>query len=839
MATLDRNIQTNAGTKLWATTLSGENKIIYVKAELYAKKVSNLTDEQLADLTSVDTPLLKCNLAVTDMSDQNIRLSAEFTNETLQHDIAFNSIGWFASTVVDQAQGKDPVLFAVSEIDTESNLIAPTENSSTSFFLAQLVMGISNTNNVQLIAGTTGFVKFPDLEQRILELSNQGLIDLGNKLSQDSSVLDLHNTSLHYVPAGTVKGLPVTEDKDNLGGFLISMGNGATTQDGVQIYFEPFTHKTFISYFLKAKNEWSQWIEVGSQSYTKEEIDKMIAKYATQGDLKDATKNLIDFITEFKAFNSSSVTTIQDTTFSLDTDKSKQIGIIRFINCQLDTRKANANVKFNPTRESETYLEIPPTDLVNELGKRSGWIINIPVDDGKNYIYQYVIAVDGNVKNSDFYFFAGTRIFCRYIPINIPVNAASQYPFTEITIDPLTTANSAYNASRFASTKLKNLYDYTGFPPQRQLISKKTIDLDDITFLSDIGIRRFDKCNLTSAAMMPPYDQDMNVPNDLLSVNGSNLLSGWIILLPTNSDDHNTSAPINPLQIVICYEREVYDHPEVNRNMEIYYRFFNTNNPKSTTNFFHKFVTKDDSLRVELGRKSFNFNDMKYTTEGETNLYQVMRNADDAKSIGLPAVFDLYTYSCSIGNTAASFHPEQVPFSYKILSQRDAYTILTNVEIYQEIKCVGFIFYRTGITAVDYETKLAHTEFGEWRLKGNYNPISEYENDYINSSSASHVMNAFILPSDVSADYVGLTPYSDYKFAQSNIKFLPQGTYYLMAGLNKDGLPESNLNGYLRAFSTAGLRVQLVTYYSGGGTRNYIRSGGPNSIGQWLKIGDF
>jgi len=194
MATLDRNIQTNAGTKLWATTLSGENKIIYVKAELYAKKVSNLTDEQLADLTSVDTPLLKCNLAVTDMSDQNIRLSAEFTNETLQHDIAFNSIGWFASTVVDQAQGKDPVLFAVSEIDTESNLIAPTENSSTSFFLAQLVMGISNTNNVQLIAGTTGFVKFPDLEQRILELSNQGLIDLGNKLSQDSSVLDLHNT---------------------------------------------------------------------------------------------------------------------------------------------------------------------------------------------------------------------------------------------------------------------------------------------------------------------------------------------------------------------------------------------------------------------------------------------------------------------------------------------------------------------------------------------------------------------------------------------------------------------------------------------------------------------
>lgn len=848
MTILTRNKVTNAGAELINTTIGGKNKISYTTAELYNKDISKLSDDQLAATTSIGTAAIsgKCN--VLNVTGTTVSIGSTIANGDLTTDITFCTVGWFATTSVDQANGKPPVLIAISQLDAPTTLAHGGANGkATAYFLPKLNIGIANTTQIKLEPTEAGLITVTELRQALLDLSHSGLIDLGNKLPNGMEINKLHNTSLQYIPKGSVIGLPPLddkkdEDKDNddsdRGGYLMSLGNNTLTQDGVQIYFNPYYNKTFVSFYNSKKNLWCDWIEAGNQSYSKDEIDKMLAKYATHGDLKDATKDLIEFITQFKAFNSSSVTTIKDDIINIDTDKGKQIGIIRFINCQIDTRKANTNVTFNPTKETETYLEIPPKDLMSQLGKRSGWIINIPVDDSKNYIYQYVITVDGNVNNSDFYFFTGTRIFCRYIPINIPVNAASQYPLTEISTDPLTTATAAFNASRLASAKMRPFYDYTAFPAERQLISNKTIDLDDITFLSDIGIRRFDKCNLTSAAMMPPYDQDMRVPNDLLSVNGGNLLSGWIILLPTNSDDHNTSAPINPLQIVICYEREVYDHPEVNRNMEIYYRFFNTNNPKSTTNFFHKFVTKDDSLRVELGRKFFNFNDMKYTTIGETNLDQVMRNAGSAKEIGLPAVFDLYTFSCSIMNSAASFHPEKIPFSYKILSQRDAYTNLNGVEIYQEIKCLGFIFYRTGITSVNNKTNLAYTEYGEWRLKGNYNPISEYENDYNTESSANNVINAFILPSDISPDYVGLTTYSDYKYAQSSIKFLPQGTYYLMAGLNNDGLPERN-NGYLRAFSTAGLRIQLATFYGTNETRNYIRSGGPTAIGQWLKIGSF
>ena len=847
MTILTRNKVTNAGAELINTTIGGKNKISYTTAELYNKDISKLSDDQLAATTSIGTAVIsgKCN--VLNVTGTTVSIGSTIANGDLTADITFCTVGWFATTSVDQANGKPPVLIAISQLDAPTTLAhGGTNGKATAYFLPKLNIGIANTTQIKLDPTEAGLITVTELRQALLDLSHSGLIDLGNKLPNGMEINKLHNTSLQYITKGSVIGLPPLddkkdEDKDNddsdRGGYLMSLGNNTLTQDGVQIYFNPYYNKTFVSFYNSKKNLWCDWIEVGSQSYTKEEIDKMIAKFATQGDLKDATKDLIEFITQFKAFNSSSVTTIKDDIINLDTDKSKQIGIIRFIDCILDAQNANSNVSFNSIRENQNYLEKPLFDIYHELRKVSGWVINIPVDDSKKIVYQYVITGDIKIENDNFYFLKETRIFCRYIPIGISVAESSKYPLTEITIDPLTTATSATKASRLASAKMKGFYDYKDFPPERQLISHKTIDLDDITFLSDIGIKRFDKCNLKSAAMIPPYDQDMLMTNDLLGVNDGNRLSGWIILLPTNSDDHNTSNPINPLQIVICYDREIYDHPEINSNMEIYYRFFNTNNPKSTTNFFHKFVTKDDSLRVELRRKKFNFNNMKYTTEGETDLDQVMGNASNAKEIGLPAIFDLYYSTVNAAKAPFTFHGSSIPFSYKILSEKEAYANVSNLEIYQEIKCLGFIFYRTGRTlpdTTDYETNKADTYFDSWNLKGNYSPITEYRVN--NTGSTDTAIFAFILPDNVSVDKVGYTEYSDYKFTQVPSKPFPQGTYYLMGGYNNGG-PKSGTPGYLRSFLAGGWRLQLITYYTNGKTDNYIRSGDANAIGQWLKIG--
>lgn len=889
MATLNRNIQTNAGAKLWTTAISGENKIIYSKAELYAKKLKSLTDSQIADLTNVDTPLLNCNLTVTNMSDQNIRLSAEFTNDTLQHDIAFNSIGWFATTVVDKAQGKEPVLFAVSEIDTESNLIAPTENSSTSFFLAQLSMGISNTNNVQLIAGTTGFVKFPDLEQRILQLANQGLIDLGNKLSQDTSVLDLHNTSLHYVPAGTVKGLPVTEDKDNLGGFLISMGNGATTQDGVQIYFEPLSHKTFISYFLTKNNTWSQWIEVGSQSYTKDEIAKILdnyatnedlnqkadssnvynkeqidnefkqvtnnmvtsvdniipkdgnvsldSKYATPDDLKGTSKNLLDFIKQLQVFNSDDMTTVENSAIDLDLIKYKQAGIIKFVNCVLTVTNLMSGLALDDNNNI-----ITPNGRIEGGESISGWIINIPVEPVENdtligdsklkYAYQYVIATNGNgrLENGE----ATAGIYQRKVPVAEDDFAKNDYPLINITIYPDQIAKTAVRGASTNAIRLKQFYDDRKFDGTNP-ISAQSLDLDNAKDLQKyVGIIRFISCKLKTISV-PPFAQGESSTNDLLYSGKS--LSGWLIMLPTGPEGVISTAKY-PLQIVICYTRNNDTETEMLDNMEVYYRMLDTTHDNNTSNYFRKFVNNSSTTRNELTRRNFFFDNMIYNTEGITSLEQVMRSSSGtgykkAQDIRLPLLFDLISDSKNVTNSTVKFEPSNIPFSYKIISERTAGANSNIINVYQEIKCLGFIFYRTGLV-YDTTYEVSSKDFKQWILKGTYNPISEFNNPMGNGSGLSSQINAFVLPNNTDISLVGTTSYSDYKLTNS-VKFYPQGTYFLDGTRTYAGEPESYY-GYLVAMQTGATRLQFISYLRTGETINYIRSGGPISIGPWRLI---
>lgn len=887
MATLNRNIQTNAGAKLWTTAISGENKIIYSKAELYAKKLKSLTDSQIADLTNVDTPLLNCNLTVTNMSEQNIRLSAEFTNDTLQHDIAFNSIGWFATTVVDKAQGKEPVLFAVSEIDTESNLIAPTENSSTSFFLAQLSMGISNTNNVQLIAGTTGFVKFPDLEQRILQLANQGLIDLGNKLSQDTSVLDLHNTSLHYVPAGTVKGLPVTEDKDNLGGFLISMGNGATTQDGVQIYFEPLSHKTFISYFLTKNNAWSKWIEVGSQSYTKDEITKILdnyatnedlnqkadssnvynkeqidnefkqvtnnmvtsvdninpkngnvsldGKYATPDDLKGTSKNLLDFIKQLQVFNSDDMTTVENSRIDLDLIKYKQAGITKFNNCVLTVSEFKSEIELDDNNN------IYQPDFLIEYGSSlTGWIINVPIEplpdeknvNNNNMVYQYIIATNGNGSLGTMT--ATAKIYHRKVPVSEDDFAKEWYPLVDITVSPKNIAKTAVQGASTNAIRLEQFYDDRKIDGSNP-ISAQSLDLDNAKDLQKyVGIIRFISCKLKTISV-PPFAQGESSTNDLLYSGKS--LSGWLIMLPTGPEGVTSTAKY-PLQIVICYTRNDDTETEMLDNMEVYYRMLDTTHDNNTSNYFRKFVNNSSTTRNELTRRNFFFDNMIYNTEGLTSLEQVMRSSSGtgykkAQDIRLPLLFDLISDSNKFSNSTFRFEPSNIPFSYKIISERTAGANSNRINVYQEIKCLGFIFYRTGLV---YDTTYAvsNKDFKQWILKGTYNPISEFNNPMGNGSGLSSQINAFVLPNNTDISLVGTTSYSDYKLTNS-VKFYPQGTYFLDGTRTYDGEPESYY-GYLVAMQTGSTKLQFISYIRTGETINYIRSGGPNSFGQWRLI---
>lgn len=298
MTKIIRNVRTTAGGKLLNSAISGDNKLIYTTAELYEKDVSSLTDTQLEGTTgsTFGKSLLSGKISITDYNDNTVTASAEFLNANLTSDIAFKTIGWYATTSIDKAQGKPPVLFIVSQLDSEATMVSGNNDRTTSFFLPRIIMRISKAENVVLETGEVGFVTLPELEGKIADLAKKGLIDFGQKFDNGFDLSNLHNTSLHYVDKGSVIGLPETSKNDpkDLGGYLISLGKGDTTQDGVRIYFNPFTNKTFISYYLNKTNTWTDWIEVGSKSYTKEEINKILADYTTNAQLAEALKGKAD-----------------------------------------------------------------------------------------------------------------------------------------------------------------------------------------------------------------------------------------------------------------------------------------------------------------------------------------------------------------------------------------------------------------------------------------------------------------------------------------------------------------------------------------------------------------
>lgn len=347
MTKLIRNVRTTAGKKLLNSAISGDNKLVYTTAELYAKDISSLTNDQLVGTSDLGTSLLSGKISITDYNDTTITASAEFLNSSLTSDIAFKTIGWYATTALDKAQGKPPILFVISQLDNETTMVSGNNERTTSFFLPRIIMRISEAQNVVLETGEVGFVTLPELEGKIADLANKGLIDFGQKFTNGFDLKNLHNTSLHYVDKGSVIGLPETSENEpkDLGGYLISLGKGDTTQDGVRVYFNPFSNKVFVSYYLNKTNTWTDWIEVGSQSYTKDEINNILDEYATKANLtqllagKANVGDLAKFVKSVEGFKPDKDT--GDVAFLTDKYENQAIepntftkpGVYKLVNC--------------------------------------------------------------------------------------------------------------------------------------------------------------------------------------------------------------------------------------------------------------------------------------------------------------------------------------------------------------------------------------------------------------------------------------------------------------------------------------------------------------------------
>lgn len=601
MATLTRNLQTNAGLDLIRGAVGGENKLIYTSSELYARNISNLTDDKVRELTKVDTPLLACDLKVSNINQKNVTLSAQFTNESLQSDITFKSIGWFATTTVAKAQGKPPVLFAVSQLDSDAHLIAGAQNKSTSFFFAELLMGVSATTQVELVAAEAGYVTIAEMAQTILDLSRKGLIDLGNQLPDLFDPKALHNTSLQYVPLGTVKGLPIDNEEvitggRILGGYLISLGNNTTAQDGVQIYIDVSTGKMYITYYLNKLNQWTKWLQIGKDGYSKEEVIELLTDYATKGELAQKA----DLSNVYSKTES-------DNKLSKELEKA-----LNEVNSDL-AKKADANNVYTKAEvdsklgDGSTSVSEQLTDLQNKIIK------DLEQKADKSNVYDKA-TIDTKLKNLD----TGGKVQSvqgRKPDSNGDVNLDGAFP----------SADDILKSQKDILNNIKKLMLLQNAP--ENVTDGGKIDLDTADFQKE-GFFGFTNAQVTVGSHVFNWLAKTGSTSATLG----SALSGWYA---------NISVDGKRL-----FQAVAVDLPDL-QNTQIYTRTFSKTKPETNSNFNLQFNASNwDSAKQFILKEIFTLSavwDIK-GINGETRFYKNVELSLDNLSVknrGIPCATDI------------------------------------------------------------------------------------------------------------------------------------------------------------------------------------------------------
>ena len=144
-----RTLITNAGSKMLTDVDGAKGKITYTKAVLYAQDIKGMSEDEQRALTTIDDEQMSTPVIVTDIKEETVTVSASFNNAKLTKDIAFNSIGWFAKTSVDDQER----LLAVTPSDAEQTIVAGSSGASTSAL--DINMAFARNDNATVVIKPT------------------------------------------------------------------------------------------------------------------------------------------------------------------------------------------------------------------------------------------------------------------------------------------------------------------------------------------------------------------------------------------------------------------------------------------------------------------------------------------------------------------------------------------------------------------------------------------------------------------------------------------------------------------------------------------------------------
>lgn len=193
----NKPILTDAGRKLLLEVGGGKDKLDYTRAVLYSQDVNGLDDDAVRALTTLNGDLLETNIDIKDIGKNYVILNAVFSNDSLDHDISYNSIGWYGKKDKDSTD----TLMSITPATSPRTFVAGSTNKqSTAHLSATLINSLSDGTVVNLTINQAGTVNQSDMSNAISLATSQlerkvvesATVNGGDKVYPDAS----HNLAL-------------------------------------------------------------------------------------------------------------------------------------------------------------------------------------------------------------------------------------------------------------------------------------------------------------------------------------------------------------------------------------------------------------------------------------------------------------------------------------------------------------------------------------------------------------------------------------------------------------------------------------------------------------------
>lgn len=253
MQKFNDSVIVTSGKNLIDSVNAGTDKITYTRAVLSAQDITSLTADQVVALTDVTDQKQSSNIKVVSRNGDTIKIGVQFDNSSVTADYTFNTIAWYAKgsqTVTNE------VLLAVTSSNGSQTMPAGSSNQATAAISPTLILGLSHNAQVVLQPDPAGSLTKNDLDAAIAEISQKGLINLGNEIANNQDLHTLYNTAINLINGETLKNAP----SDFSGrGYLISTGSNDSTKDTYHELFDTKNNVVYVESYNSSSNAWSTW----------------------------------------------------------------------------------------------------------------------------------------------------------------------------------------------------------------------------------------------------------------------------------------------------------------------------------------------------------------------------------------------------------------------------------------------------------------------------------------------------------------------------------------------------------------------------------------------------